>query len=148
MSQEDFKEEIKKMMKEVMKEQMEEMQAVNAASSQDPKPKKSPKSKGYTTKWDNTRTMKQDARDPRSSQETWPCFGEHKEVEAGNNRFGKCGLRLEHVPAVNASAQTTKTMLPMNVQEALHRLRQEGWKAEELKANVVTAAIEVVARNM
>ncbi|CAK8989535.1 Dynein heavy chain [Durusdinium trenchii] len=151
--------ELKAMMKEVVQEQMAELAASSSQGANDETlaqyhkklAKAKAKSKGYT-KFDDTRTQGPDQRDPRMQKETWPCFGDHPEVTMGNNRYGqwtecsKCGLRLKYTPATNAPAQTTKTNLPMNVTEAIARLRTQGWNADEMTAPTLKAAIEVVAK--
>lgn len=75
--------------------------------------------------------------DPRMSDTHWPCMGQHTET-VGNNRYGKwvecsaCNLRLAYIPAIN-------------VVEALERLRNQGWKKEELGSNTVKTMIKQVA---
>ena len=93
-----------------------------------------------------------DERDPRSHKETWPCQGVHLKETFHNNRYGqwsecaRCALRTSYTPAIGAPGQSTRTDLAMNVTEAIHKLRAEGWEAEEMKASVMKAAIEVVAK--
>lgn len=145
----EMKEEMKKMMKEVQKEVQQEQ---SSGSQQVAVTSKSKASAAKKTVFDQTRAMTGDSRDPRSQESTWPCHGKHEKVSAGNNRFGMwtecevCGYRIRYVPAVNAPGQTTQTQLTQNVQEALRRLRTEGWEKEDLTKTQVKAMIGIVAR--
>lgn len=148
----DMKEDLKKMMREVLKETMEEAQSsgypseVPLAKAKQVSKKKTPK-----TVFDETRKQGPDSRDPRLSKEAWPCKGAHVS-EFGNNRFGKweqratCAVRLSYTPAVDAPAQATHTDLPQNITEALHRLRTEGFEANDLTARQVKAMVTIVAK--
>jgi hypothetical protein len=102
-------------------------------------------------KYDMTRKMGSDQRDPRSAETTWPCYGRHDPegiVRNGNahgtwSKCGTCALRTEYVPARNAPATHTHTDLPMNVQEALSRMKASG--ATDIHHKQVTAMIAIVA---
>ena len=50
-----------------------------------------------------------------------------------------------YVPEINAKGQSAHMDLPQNVQEALHRLRGDGWDPKELTTKVVKSAIRIVA---
>ncbi|CAK9012313.1 Cytoplasmic dynein 1 heavy chain 1 [Durusdinium trenchii] len=153
MANEDFMAQMKAAIKEAVAEHMEEMNGAQGSNDRTrPKGKAVPKKvKGYV-KFDETRSQGPDQRDPRVLPDTWPCYGNHQDATMGNNRYGqwtecaKCGLRLKYTPTATAPAQTTKTNLPMNVTEAIAKLRSEGWAEEEMSAQVMKSAIEVVAK--
>lgn len=145
----DLKKQMKDLMKEVMQEQMSEGQP----SQGYPKSKSKSKAKSKNpTSFDETRSFGVDHRDPRTLKTTWPCMGEHANIKTSNNRFGrwseceKCGLRVAYTPAVTAPSEYTKCENPTNVTEALHKLRTEGWTAEEVHSKMVKSAITIVAK--
>ncbi|CAE7224161.1 CACNA1B [Symbiodinium sp. CCMP2592] len=106
---------------------------------------------GEKTEYDTTRKQGPDERDPRGRADQWPCLGRHS-YGTGANRYGKwsectvCGHRVSYIPARDAPGQTTKTNLPMNVTEALDRLRAEGRDPAGLEVKDVKSMIEIVAR--
>ena len=101
--------------------------------------------------YDTTRRQGMDPRDPRAQEIQWPCFGQHSEKKHGN-RFGhwmectKCGLRMWYEPEISAPGEATKSSLPMNVTEALERLRINGWARDTITAKDVRAMIGIVSR--
>lgn len=136
-------------LKKLIREAIEENEIEKAASSTSVATAKA-KSKSKVI-LDPLRTQGPDQRDPRHLDTTWPCQGLHQ-CKGFNNRWGawkecvKCGFRTEYTPAQNAPAQTLKSDLPATVTEALHRLRSEGWTAEELDARTVKAMITMVSK--
>lgn len=145
--------ELKKQMKEMMKEVMQEQLAEGQSSQGYPKPKTKSNAKSKNpTNFDETRSFGVDKRDPRTLTTTWPCMGEHMNIKTSNNRFGKwsecekCGLRMSYTPAVTAPSEYTKCENPNNVTEALHKLRTEGWTADEVHSKMVKSAILIAAK--
>ena len=57
-----------------------------------------------------------------------------------------CGHRASYTPARNATGESRRTNLPMNVTEALDRLRGEGRDPAGLEAKDVKAMIDIVAK--
>lgn len=143
------KEEMKKLLKEVIQEEKESQGKSGYPSSETKSSHSTTKPK--KTQFDETRKTNGDPRDVRSQETTWPCMGAHT-PKIGNNRYGmwkecsRCAYRMEYTPAVNAPGNTIKSDLPQNVQEALQRLRMEGWSKDDLEANTVKAMITLVSK--
>ena len=139
--EEEWKKEMKKLVKEAVSEELKSSQPSTGY----------PKIPRKKTSFDQTRAIGPNPMDPRSNDQTWPCFGQHQPSRFNNNRYAQwqecqaCGLRLMYVPEINAKGQSAHMDLPQNVQEALHRLRGDGWDPKELTTKVVKSAIRIMA---
>ncbi|CAE7823229.1 CACNA1B, partial [Symbiodinium necroappetens] len=139
------REEVEKTVRETIRDALAEENGSRGAT------KGGRKKKGEATVYDETRKMGGDERDPRRGPDQWPCYGRHI-ASRGANRYGrweecgKCGYRMGYTPAVNAPAESTRTNLPMNVTEALERLRQSGIPADEVEIKQIKNMIDIVAK--
>lgn len=57
-----------------------------------------------------------------------------------------CHSSISYTPAVDAPAQTTHTDFPHNITEALHRLRTDGFEANDLTAHQVKGMVTIVVK--
>ncbi|CAE7462825.1 GIP [Symbiodinium sp. CCMP2592] len=87
------------------------------------------KAKAKARPLDPARAVTADTRDPRASQETWPCQGRHLPDRSASNAHGQwthcavCDLRLQYIPRVGSHAQSTETKNPGMVKRMLEELR-------------------------
>ncbi|CAJ1437875.1 unnamed protein product [Effrenium voratum] len=77
------------------------------------------------------RAMELDGRDPRASDQQWPCYGTHEPMRHRSNKWGmwmhcsQCALRLIYLPKKGAPSDSTEVKNHQDVKQALKQLEED-----------------------